>query len=83
MTAVAIERGSAPAAPLLQPLALRGLQAGAADPIALGREMLLDPNWVTKATVTLADEAGWASWPQPFGWWRQRYARLDRPKSGA
>ncbi|MCR4522197.1 NADH:flavin oxidoreductase/NADH oxidase [Bosea sp. 47.2.35] len=59
------------------------LQEGAADLIALGREMLFDPNWAAKATVALAGETGWNAWPQAFGWWLQRRARLDRPKSGA
>jgi 2,4-dienoyl-CoA reductase-like NADH-dependent reductase (Old Yellow Enzyme family) len=57
------------------------LQAGAADLIALGREMLFDPNWAAKATVALTGEAGWSAWPQAFGWWLQRRARLDRPKA--
>jgi 2,4-dienoyl-CoA reductase-like NADH-dependent reductase (Old Yellow Enzyme family) len=59
------------------------LQGGQADLIALGREMLSDPNWAAKATVALAGEPGWSAWPQPFGWWLQRRARLDRPKPGA
>jgi 2,4-dienoyl-CoA reductase-like NADH-dependent reductase (Old Yellow Enzyme family) len=57
------------------------LQAGAADLIALGREMLFDPNWAAKATVALTGEAGWSAWPQAFGWWLQRRARLDRPRT--
>ncbi|PTM42753.1 NADH:flavin oxidoreductase/NADH oxidase [Bosea sp. 124] len=57
------------------------LQAGSADLIALGREMLFDPNWAARATVALAGEAGWNAWPQAFGWWLQRRARLDRPKA--
>ena len=59
------------------------LQAGAADLIALGREMLFDPNWAAKASADLAGDAGWNDWPQAFGWWLQRRARLDRAKSGA
>ncbi|MDP3600546.1 MAG: NADH:flavin oxidoreductase/NADH oxidase [Bosea sp. (in: a-proteobacteria)] len=58
------------------------LRAGSADLIALGREMLSDPNWAAKATVALAGETGWTAWPQAFGWWLQRRARLDRPKAG-
>ena len=59
------------------------LQAGEADLIALGREMLFDPNWAAKATVALSGEAGWNAWPEAFGWWLQRRARLDRPRDKA
>jgi 2,4-dienoyl-CoA reductase-like NADH-dependent reductase (Old Yellow Enzyme family) len=59
------------------------LQAGEADLIALGREMLFDPNWAAKATVALAGEAGWSAWPEAFGWWLQRRARLDAPRHKA
>lgn len=46
-----------------------------ADLIALGREMLVDPNWAAQAALTLQQEAGWKEWPDQFRWWLERRAR--------
>ena len=46
-----------------------------ADLVALGREMLADPNWALHAAATLVEDGGWAHWPKPFGWWLERRAR--------
>lgn len=48
------------------------LQAGQADMIAVGREMLVNPNWANQAALALTQDAGWAQWPEPFGWWLKR-----------
>lgn len=50
------------------------LQAGDADIVALGREMLVEPNWAHIAEGQLT-ERGYREWPRQFGWWldaRQR-----------
>ena len=56
------------------------LRAGDADLIALGREMLYNPNWAVQAAVTLPGGAGWEAWPDAFGWWLQRRARHLPPR---
>lgn len=48
---------------------------GAADLVALGRELLLDPNWPLRARQELEPEIGWTGWPHQFGWWLERRAR--------
>ncbi|MGE0094216.1 MAG: NADH:flavin oxidoreductase/NADH oxidase [Alphaproteobacteria bacterium] len=58
------------------------LQAGQADLIAIGREALFDPNWAARATLRFGGEAGWAQWPEQFGWWLQRRARQQGEKYG-
>lgn len=44
------------------------LQAGDADVVAIGRELLDDPNWVHHARRALSGE-GYDDWPQEAGWW--------------
>jgi 2,4-dienoyl-CoA reductase-like NADH-dependent reductase (Old Yellow Enzyme family) len=56
------------------------LAAGEADLIALAREMLFNPNWAAQAAVELCAEAGWKVWPEQFGWWLERRARLYAPR---
>ena len=56
------------------------LRAGDADLIALGREMLLNPNWAAQAAVALRQSAGWQEWPQQYGWWLERRARQLAPR---
>jgi 2,4-dienoyl-CoA reductase-like NADH-dependent reductase (Old Yellow Enzyme family) len=58
------------------------LQAGDADLIAIGREALFDPNWAAHAALRSSGEAGWAQWPEQFGWWLQRRARQQGDKYG-
>lgn len=48
------------------------LRAGHADVVALGREMLVNPNWANHAALSLTQDAGWSQWPEPFGWWLKR-----------
>lgn len=51
------------------------IAAGDADLIALGREMLVDPNWAAQAALKLQQGAGWKEWPDQFRWWLERRAR--------
>lgn len=48
------------------------LAAGAADLIALGREMLVDPMWAHRAAAELGFGAPFATWPEQYGWWLGR-----------
>jgi 2,4-dienoyl-CoA reductase-like NADH-dependent reductase (Old Yellow Enzyme family) len=56
------------------------LAAGEADLIALGREMLVNPNWAAQAALTLQQDAGWAEWPGQYRWWLERRARQLAPR---
>ncbi|MDP6403979.1 MAG: NADH:flavin oxidoreductase/NADH oxidase [Alphaproteobacteria bacterium] len=52
------------------------LVAGQADLIAVGREMLDDPNWTLRAANELGyGGAPYAAWPPNYGWWLERRAR--------
>ena len=51
------------------------LRAENADLIALGREMLVNPNWAAQAAVALRKDVGWKEWPDQYGWWLERRAR--------
>lgn len=44
------------------------LQAGDADIIAIGRELLIDPNWTFRAERVLKGES-YDNWPRESGWW--------------
>lgn len=48
---------------------------GKADLIAVGRQMLANPNWALDAAETLLTEGRWGRWPVPFGWWLERRHR--------
>lgn len=52
------------------------LRAGQADLIAIGREMLYDPNWPAHAARELGVDADFAHWPQQYGWWLTRWSSL-------
>jgi len=56
------------------------LRAGDADLVALGREMLYNPNWAAQAAVTLRQGAGWKEWLDAYGWWLERRARHLAPR---
>lgn len=51
------------------------LQAGDADIIAIGRELLVDPNWTLRAGHTLKGEA-YDDWPRESGWWLDKRMRV-------
>jgi 2,4-dienoyl-CoA reductase-like NADH-dependent reductase (Old Yellow Enzyme family) len=55
------------------------LQAGRADLIAVGREMLFNPNWPLHAALELGADPEFAAWPRQYGWWlTRREASLER-----
>ena len=49
---------------------------GRADLVAIGREALLDPNWPVRAAVALGADVDWERWPQQYGWWLSRRAKV-------
>ena len=49
---------------------------GCADLVAIGREALLDPNWPVRAAVALGADVDWERWPQQYGWWLSRRAKV-------
>jgi len=51
------------------------LEAGSADVVALGREMLLNPNWAAQAADALHGTAVFEALPQSYGWWLERRVR--------
>lgn len=51
------------------------LEAGEADLIAIGREMLFNPNFADHAALALQGDAGWQLWMDQFRWWLERRAR--------
>lgn len=57
------------------------LQSGQADLIAVGREMLVNPNWAAQAALELHGQQGWKLWPEQFRWWLERRARQLAPRS--
>ena len=54
------------------------LQAGRADLIAIGREVLYDPNWPLHAAAALGVDPDFAQWPVQYGWWLTRREDLLR-----
>ena len=47
------------------------LQAGDADIIAIGRELLVEPNWTHRARHVLESE-GYDDWHREAGWWLEK-----------
>ena len=56
------------------------LDQGQADMIALGRELLFNPNWAAQASVEMQGSSGWRDWPEQFGWWLERRAKQLAPR---
>ena len=54
------------------------LAQGQADLIALGRELLDDPNWPLHAAQALGADPGFGQWPVQYGWWLTRREELLR-----
>ena len=52
------------------------LQSGAADLVAVAREALVDPFWPHHAARALGTEADFGGWPEQYGWWLKRRAKL-------
>jgi 2,4-dienoyl-CoA reductase-like NADH-dependent reductase (Old Yellow Enzyme family) len=58
------------------------LESGDADLIAIGREMLVNPNWAILAALSLKGEGGWETMPDCYGWWLARRARQQGDRYG-
>ncbi|HZL98518.1 MAG TPA: NADH:flavin oxidoreductase/NADH oxidase [Terriglobales bacterium] len=56
------------------------LRSGGADLVALGRELLVNPNWSAQAALSLRGGDGWREWPELFRWWLERRDRQLAPK---
>jgi 2,4-dienoyl-CoA reductase-like NADH-dependent reductase (Old Yellow Enzyme family) len=56
------------------------LQSEQADLIAIGREVLFNPNWPVQARAALGIEGSenWTNWPAQYGWWLERRERILR-----
>lgn len=50
--------------------------SGAADLVAIGRAALHDPHWPLHAHEQLVPAGGYATWPQPYGWWLERRKKV-------
>jgi len=51
------------------------LENGQADFIAIGRELMFNPNWPVHAQLALSREQAYDDWPTQAGWWLERRAR--------
>ncbi len=45
------------------------IRADKADIVAIGREVLYNPNWPLHAEEKLGGEGEYTSWPSQYGWW--------------
>ena len=48
------------------------LTEGKADLVALGRELLWNPNWPAQIAVEAGVKTGWEMWPEQYNWWLRR-----------
>jgi 2,4-dienoyl-CoA reductase-like NADH-dependent reductase (Old Yellow Enzyme family) len=55
------------------------LQAGQADLIAIGRQVLFNPSWPLHAEISLGADNDFASWPVQYGWWLDKRQRSLSP----
>ncbi|GJD52671.1 NADPH dehydrogenase [Methylobacterium crusticola] len=53
----------------------RILREGRSDLVCIGRQMLFDPFWAHHAAWEMGVERDFASWPEPYGWWLDKWAR--------
>ena len=58
------------------PQAAAILQAGRADLIAVGREMLTDPHWALHAAQALGTDPDWLRRPPSYDWWLELRDRI-------
>lgn len=54
---------------------------GRADLVAIGREMLVDPNWALRAQQALSENGGFEAWPVQAAWWLNRRKKPAQWKS--
>ena len=43
-----------------------------ADLIAIGREILFNPNWANHAAISLGGYDSFNLWPEQYGWWLEK-----------
>ena len=55
------------------------LQAGQADLIAIGRQVLFNPSWPLHAEISLGADNDFASWPVQYGWWLDKRQKSLAP----
>jgi len=55
-------------------LAEQVLREKKADLIAIGRQMLFNPNWAHHAAETLGETQHFKNWPRQYGWWLDKWA---------
>lgn len=53
----------------------RILQAGQADLVCIGRQILFNPFWAHHAAWQMGVERDFSSWPEPYGWWLDKWAK--------
>ena len=51
------------------------LQAGKADLICIGRQILFNPFWAHHAAWEMGVERDFSTWPEPYGWWLNKWAQ--------
>jgi 2,4-dienoyl-CoA reductase-like NADH-dependent reductase (Old Yellow Enzyme family) len=52
------------------------LEEGRCDLVALGRELLWNPNWPAQMAAEYGVGPGWDLWPEQYGWWiKRRFAQ--------
>jgi 2,4-dienoyl-CoA reductase-like NADH-dependent reductase (Old Yellow Enzyme family) len=52
------------------------IESGKADLVALGRELLNNPNWALHAAETLKADDKYSMWDPAFGWWLNKRERM-------
>lgn len=54
------------------------IESGQADLVAIGRELLNNPNWPLHAAAQLSVDHDYSLWDPAFGWWLNKRARIMR-----
>ena len=54
------------------------IESGQADLIAIGRELLNNPNWPLQAAKEIAADDDYSLWDPAFGWWLNKRERVMR-----
>ncbi|MBV1913367.1 MAG: hypothetical protein KUG55_07045 [Cycloclasticus sp.] len=54
------------------------IESGQADLIAIGKELLNNPNWTLQAAKKIAADGNYSLWDPAFGWWLSKRERVMR-----